>query len=301
MAKPAEHRAPSTRMGNVRPNGTADLVGPKWFITPLLPSEIVPKFAGGGMGGVQGAQGGGGKAEGGEGEEEFVSAKEFGGRLKKFEAKIESRITTALETGLTTGLAPILESIAKLTEAAAGQGGGAGAAGGKAEGGAGPGGDKDIESSPAFVGMKKKLEDLEKDNAKAKAEVLAEKKKAREDGRSRSLRETLQKQLAESGVPEDEVRRLTRATNELIRDGVVRYESEDDGADVVFMDKSDAVDLPTGIAGWLKTDIGKSWLPPRNSAGSGDGPFGRNPNKQSAGQKLSDEELAAHIFKFGSQ
>lgn len=303
MAKPAAHAQPTSAAVHVRPISTAGLVGSFPKFTLLRPSQIRPVYegaAGGAAGGGTGGAAGGGTGGAGGGAAGGDDDKELGGRLKKLEKKLTKELTSSLTETFKSMIGDALKPLGEqLTAIAAGSGGGGGSGGKAGEGGAGGGGgtdDKNLENSPAFLGMKKKLEDIEKDNAKSKAELAAEKAKARNDARSRNLRESLSKQLAESGIPEDEVRRLSRATNELIREGIVKYDGDEDDAEIVFMDKDEGVDLPTGIAGWLKTDIGKSWLPPRGSAGSGDGAFGRNPGSKKQGQNLSDEDLVSHIF-----
>ena len=302
MAKPAEHRAPSTREGNVRPTSTAGLVVP--FIVPIHPALIRPTFAGGGMGGVPGAGGGagggeGGKTDGGKADPDADPNPELGGRLKKLRNQLEKEMGKQIQAAV----APLNTTLATLSETLktiAGAGGGGGA-GGKVEG---DGGKALAGETPEMAGMRRKLEDQDKAFNALKKQLEDEKAAKRQDSRDRTLRERVQKSLTDAGVIEDGRRSLSRATNELIRDGLVNFDNPDqwEDAKTIFRDiaEDEDLDLDTGIGSWLKSEIGKSYLPPRGAAGSGDGPGGRNPGRKD-GQQPSDAELANALFGGGAR
>lgn len=130
-------------------------------------------------------------------------------------------------------------------------------------------GNVDVESLPAFKGLKKQLDDA------AKKIQAAEEREAAAKARQRdvTLRQQLSEALGKHGV---DPKRMAHALSYLI-DGTksVRY-SADDAEDIVFRDGEGAdVDLATGLKSWAQTDDAKIYLPPRGASGSGDRPGGR--------------------------
>ena len=123
-----------------------------------------------------------------------------------------------------------------------------------------------VLDAPEYKGMQRELAELKKQTAEAKAERDAERGKVRDS----SLRQRLGEELAKHGV---DAARAKHAIGYLV-DADKRVRWSEDGEQLVFRDADGEVDLATGLKGWVKTDDGKLYIPPRGAQGSGDRPGG---------------------------
>jgi ribosomal protein S20 len=155
------------------------------------------------------------------------------------------------------------------------------------------GGDDPEEASPAFKSMQRKVQELEAEGQKMKAERDAERAKAR----GISLRQKLAEELGKNGVSEPA--KIRHAMALLVSDeGRVHYAEDSD--DLVFRDiDGTELDLPTGLKSWVKSDDGKHFLPPSGARGSGHTPGQgtRNPNGQPNSNEPSMADLGLAIMR----
>jgi len=132
----------------------------------------------------------------------------------------------------------------------------------------------------AMKALEKKIADQDKAMAKLNEERAAEKRKARDITRRHVSAEAYTKA---GGDPA----RVNHALGYLQSEGRIGYESDDSDA-LVFRDESgEAVDLATGIAGWLKSPDGQHYMPPRGSNGSG-GTSGKAPTRKAGAPTAGD-------------
>ena len=153
-----------------------------------------------------------------------------------------------------------------------------------------------IKDDPEYQSMLKQLDALRKSQEAAQKAAETE----RREKRDMSLRQKLAKALAESGV--NDASRADLAIGILVdAKKHVRYMA-DDSDDIVFQSADGEQDLSTGIKGWLKSEAGKVFLPPRGTSGSGDRGGGGSPRapgqtvtRESVGQMLQQAALNGEL------
>jgi hypothetical protein len=143
-----------------------------------------------------------------------------------------------------------------------------------------------FEDSPAYVAMRKQLEELTKKQEQAIRERDAEKARSRDMG----LRQKVTEALSSAGV---DAARAKLAIGYLIDAAKVVGYSEDEPEAVVFRTSEGDQDLGSGLRTWLKSDEGKVFLPPRGTQGSGDRSVGASPIPSSQG--ITKSQVASLI------
>lgn len=121
-----------------------------------------------------------------------------------------------------------------------------------------------IEEHPQFRGLQKQLSEY-----KNKVDAIT-KSAAEAEARSKdvTLRQKLGEMLAEQGI--DGVR-AKHAVGYLV-DAEKRVRYAEDGSPVFADANGEALDLATGLKGWMSGEDAKLYLPPRGAAGSGERP-----------------------------
>lgn len=156
------------------------------------------------------------------------------------------------------------------------------AAGGGNESGKSKESSVDIENSPAFRSLQKKLDASLKAQAEADARAKAEAAKAKDT----SLRQRISEELDKSGF-DPKARHL--ALSHLV-DGAKIARYSDDGETIVFRDTDGSdVDLPTGLKSFAQTDDGKRFMPPSGASGTGDRSRFTPPTQNKTGKVDSNE------------
>jgi len=141
---------------------------------------------------------------------------------------------------------------------------------------------QDIENSPAFRTMQKKLDAALKAQAESDAKAKAEAAKAKDT----SLRQRISEELDKSGF-DPKARHL--ALSHLV-DGAKIARYSDDGETIVFRDTDGSdVDLPTGLKSFAQTDDGKRFMPPSGASGTGDRSRFTLPTQNKTGKVDSNE------------
>lgn len=125
---------------------------------------------------------------------------------------------------------------------------------------------KKLQDQIATLTQKAEQAERERDQERAKAKDSA-------------LRQKVGEALTAAGI--DGVR--ARHVIGLLVDAEKRVRWGEDGETPIFHtpDRED-VELPVGLAGWLKSDEGKFFLPPRGTQGSGDRPGAAPPSNSNA-------------------
>lgn len=215
-----------------------DLFRPEAFTSSLICSNTPGDGAGGDGGG-----------DGGDGGDAEVDDKTRDLIIRTVNSAVSSqmgrKLPTAIEQGVTAAMVPLQESIQALTGA---QGGGAPAKGGAGE-------------NPEIVELRREQKAL-----KAK---LADEKTAREtqekDAKSAKKRSKVQAALGKAGVAPLRMKGAMAEVMDNIQTG-------DDGQ-VFFRDQSKGYEedltLAEGMKRWGGTDVGKSYLSPKDVSGSG--------------------------------
>lgn len=132
-----------------------------------------------------------------------------------------------------------------------------------AEGGdGGEGGKKSKGDSVETATLKKQMADQAKVLEDLKRDRDTEKAKNRAAVKERNVSNALSKYGIEG-------MRFQGAYAMLDRQGRVKH-VDDEGDDLVFVDDTGAeIELDAGLAGWVKNDVAKMFLPPSGAAGSG--------------------------------
>lgn len=211
---------------------------------------------------------GNGPPQGSQGEGEnapkFLTADEVNkaitARLSAFEKKFGESMKSSLD-GFSSSLGTMLdERFAALKPKSEGQGQ--------------PPQPSDIENHPVVKGLMKRLDEADKRTKTFQEERDQERGRARDS----ELRRRLGDELAKHGIPSDRVRQAVG----LLVDADKRVRWGDDDS-IVFHEKDGAVDLETGMKGWIKGDDAQIFLPPRGTSGSGDRGGGKKPPTQGQG------------------
>jgi hypothetical protein len=184
------------------------------------------------------------------------------GAVKASSKKLQSELTASLTSSLGEAMAKTLTDYdAKRQEAAEAAEAERQAADPKGKGKTAEA--VDIENSPAFRGMQKKLDAALRAQAEADARAKAEASKAKDTALRQSLSEALDKNSFDP-----KARHL--ALSHLV-DGAKLVRYSEDGETIVFRDSDGAdVDLATGIKGFAQTDDGKRFMPASGASGTGD-------------------------------
>jgi hypothetical protein len=153
----------------------------------------------------------------------------------------------------------------------------------------------DIESHPFVKGLLKQMSDQKALTEQLKSERDAEKASARDQ----KLRTKLSDELTKHGLDPKYVR---HAVGVLVdSEKRVRF-AADDGDDLVFHEPAGAVDLATGLKGWVKSDDAKIYLPPRGTQGSGGQPGAKAPMNGQQQQTMSaGKALVGMALGFGNR
>lgn len=106
----------------------------------------------------------------------------------------------------------------------------------------------------------------------------------REQNRQASLRDGTAKFLANAGIVGD---RFDAAYAYLAHNGKIKVAEDPDSDAQFFVDTTEDLALETGLAGWLKSEQAKIFLPPTGVRGSGSRPGGGNGFGQ---QKITPEQ-----------
>jgi hypothetical protein len=159
------------------------------------------------------------------------------------------KLPTAIEQGVTAAMGPITESIANLTKPPEG------------------GGDGKGNQSPEMAELLRKQKALEGELAAERQARQTQETQTKETRRNSAL----QNALAKHGV---EPLRMKGAMAEVLG----QVQDSDDGQ-LFFRDTSKGYDndlsLDDGIKSWASTDVGKSYLAPKDVGGSGQNQPGR--------------------------
>jgi hypothetical protein len=151
-----------------------------------------------------------------------------------------------------------------------------------------------IEEHPQFRGLQKQLSEVKNKLEAQQKAAEAERAKARDV----TLRQRVTERLVEGGIDG------TRAKHALgyLVDAEKRVRFADDKADsIVFADANgEALDLETGLKGWLSSDEAKLYLPPRGAAGSGERTDTTN-RRSGAPSDSSDESAKKTILAYFGQ
>lgn len=163
-----------------------------------------------------------------------------------------------------------------------------------AAGSAGPGKPdapaQSVEDTPQFKGLLKRLGELETRAKSAEETAASEKARARDADMRRRLADA----LAGHGIDGS---RAKHAVGYLV-DAAKVVRLADDGEAILFKDPDGGdLDLNTGLKGWIKTDDGKLYVPPRGAHGSGDRPAGTPAGKpgESFSREAVAEQLLSHL------
>jgi hypothetical protein len=188
------------------------------------------------------------------------------GAVKSHLDKTTKKLTADLTATLSEAMGKTLTEYETKREAAAVEAEEArkAAAGGNADDGKNKGNSAaDIESSPAFRSMQKKLDAALKAQADSAALAKAEAAKTKDT----QLRQRLSEELDKNGF-DPKARHL--ALSHLV-DGAKVARWADDGESIVFRDTDGSdVDLPTGLKSFAQTDDGKRFMPASGASGTGD-------------------------------
>jgi hypothetical protein len=160
-------------------------------------------------------------------------------------------------------------------------------AGAPAEGGETPSATDPM--SVALKSLEARLKEAEQRSQAQEQRANAERAK----NRNSTLRGTLQEQLAKAGISDPTALRL--AVGHLVdAEKRVSYENADeDEAPILFKaDDGSMLDLPTGIARWLKTPEAKFYIPATGTRGSG-ASAPRSPALQPGQQPSRERQLEA--------
>jgi hypothetical protein len=142
-----------------------------------------------------------------------------------------------------------------------------------------------IEEHPQFRGLQKQLSEVKNKLEAQQKAAEAERAKARDV----TLRQRVTERLTEGGI--DGVR-AKHALGYLV-DSEKRVRFADDKDDsIIFADANgEALDLETGLKGWLSSDEAKLYLPPRGAAGSGE--RNDNANRRGGAPPADDSDESA--------
>jgi hypothetical protein len=255
----------------------------------ILPVLSIGRFYGGddGTGGAGGSGNGSGNPGGGEqpvGLTEEASKqvnelinKALGPRFKAFEEK-QAKATAEANTKLLESFGTTLdEKLAALKPTEEGD---------KGKGGKPPA--TDITQSPEFRAMQKQLKEQGELLEKAKQDKATETARAREEALNRKV----EAELANYGISDPESARILLQGKKL-----VGYE-EDEGESIVFRDEEGgALPLKKGLESWVKSAVGKRFLPPSGANGSGDRSAGGKKPQSSNGAAPTTDELGQALAR----
>jgi len=262
---------------------------PQFIPASLYMSNDGTNGAGGGAAGGEGG-GGGGVAF------SEVQLKQIG----DVAAEVANRAITArnkaydkrFEEFSATTIKAVEKSIAEIYKTlpnanAAGGGEGAGGEGGDKGKGKSAGGTQNVMESPEVRAMRRELDELKQKSQEAEAKA----KEAEALNKKQQLRAMTSETLAKHGGMKADAAR--RAIALLEADGRIKYDDDDQP---IFVGEDGDIKLEQGIKDWLKTEDGKSFLPPRGTQGSGERPGAGKPNTGNPGQP-SRAELGAKLLQ----
>ena len=158
-------------------------------------------------------------------------------------------------------------------------GGGAGE-GGDADTGKGGKGGKGGESARELATLRQQVQETARRLDESQKQAQAERDKNRSAALRNAISETLEP-LGITGI------RFKSAYALLQQEGRIRY-AADDSDDISYVDAAGEVDYRTGLAGWVKSDDAKIFLPPSGSQGAGTRPRSGQPQMKSG--PLTDAE-----------
>lgn len=140
-----------------------------------------------------------------------------------------------------------------------------------------------LDQDPEFQKLQKKLHEFEKRANQAEERERVNQAKARD----LTLRQHLTDELAKHGMTPMQAK---LAVGHLVDSAKLVSYGDNDA--IVFRHDDDAIDLASGLKGWMKSDEGKHFLPPRGASGSGSNPGGGGANKGQQPQNV-DPIMAA--------
>lgn len=208
--------------------------------------------------------------------QELIS-KAIGARLREFEGKVAKTLDARIGDAVTKVTEVIDEKLRGAPPPP------------PPAGGTGPGPDQNLENHPIVKGLQKQVADLTAASEKSKAEVEAERAKARHA----ELRQDTLTILGTHGI---DGQRAQHAIGYLLdAQKLVRHDSE--GRAVYGPAGEDPVDLATGLKSWVGSEDGKFYLPPSGASGSGGPPRGGPPPaKKTADGVPTKQELGGALL-----
>ena len=156
-------------------------------------------------------------------------------------------------------------------------GGGEEPPGGDGKGGKGG---KGGESARELATLRQQVQETARRLDESQKQAQAERDKNRSAALRNAISETLEP-LGITGI------RFKSAYALLQQEGRIRY-AADDSDDISYVDAAGEVDYRTGLAGWVKSDDAKIFLPPSGSQGAGTRPRSGQPQMKSG--PLTDAE-----------
>ena len=197
--------------------------------------------------------------------------------------KLKEELTTEFKTGF-DGITKQLEALAANS---------ASKDGGKGKKGKDGAPEDPDTSDPQLNGLKRQMADMKTQLEARDKELAGEKAKQK----LAALRQSAREELGKLGIVEPS--RVKAALATLEADG--RLGVDDDGQHTYIENKDSAVDLPTGIRAWGKTEDAKIFIPASGARGSGDRPGQSGAGKPgSAPKEATDADLGlALVAAFG--
>lgn len=144
-------------------------------------------------------------------------------------------------------------------------------------------------ADPEVKALKAKMAALEARAQKAEQD----RREAEEKAKAERLQQAARDALLAAGVPAD---RVKAALATLQVDGLLDY--DDQGQPGIKFQRQGYAEVLTGKDGaaeWLKSDVGKIFLPPADVGGTGER-SGRRPGPKNTGQPVDGETLARNLF-----